>query len=127
MATQVPFPVVLPSLQTDAAVPQEAHSYKVRDGAGRLYHGFIEVFQQSIIGGYYDVEGMSWPDPPLIANSTQSENIGDRHYILLDDGSHIHVIAWHEHGYLYWVNNTLLEELTNSQMIYIAQSARPLR
>jgi polyisoprenyl-teichoic acid--peptidoglycan teichoic acid transferase len=127
MATQVPFPVVLPSLQTDPAEPQEAHSYKLRDRSGKLYHGFIEVFQQNIIGGYYDVEGMNWPDPPLIANSTQSENIGHRHYILVDDGSHIHVIAWHEGGALYWVNNTLLEELSNSQMIYIAQSARRLR
>lgn len=127
MAIGVPFPVVLPSLQTDDAVPVEAHRYKLRDRQGRLYHGFIEVFQQNSIGGYYDVEGMSWPDPPLIANPTQTETIGRRHYILIDDGPHIHVIAWHEGGNLYWVNNTLLEELTNSQMIYIAQSARRLR
>ncbi len=127
MATQVPFPVVLPSLQTDPAEPQEAHSYDLRDRSGKRYKGFVEVFQQSPIGGFYDVEGMNWPDPPLIANVSQTENIGHRHYILVDDGSHIHVIAWHEHGSLYWVNNTLLEELTNSQMIYIAQSAKPLR
>jgi polyisoprenyl-teichoic acid--peptidoglycan teichoic acid transferase len=127
MATQVPFPVVLPGLQTGVATPQEAHSYRVRDREGKRHHGFVEVFQQSIVGGYYDVEGMDWAEPPLIANATQTENIGHRHYMLIDDGSHIHVIAWREGGDLYWVNNTLLEELSNSQMIYIAQSARPLR
>lgn len=127
MAVELPFPVVLPSLQSTVAVPEEAHAYKLRDRAGKLHRGFVEVFQQSPIGGYYDVEGMDWTDPPLIANPTQTENINHRRYILIDDGSHIHVIAWREGGELYWVNNTLLEELTNSQMIYIAQSARRLR
>jgi LCP family protein required for cell wall assembly len=127
MAVEVPFPVVLPSLQTEVAVPQEAHSYRLSDRSGRPHHGFIEVFQQNPIGGYYDVEGMDWTGPPLIADPTQTETIGHRRYILIDDGSHIHVIAWQQGGDLYWVNNTLLEELTNSQMIYIAQSVRRLR
>jgi LCP family protein required for cell wall assembly len=127
MAVNVPFPVVMPGLQTNDAVPQEAHSYRLRDRSGRPHNGFIEVFQQSPIGGYYDVEGMDWTGPPLVANPTQTETIGHRRYILIDDGSHIHVIAWREGGDLYWVNNTLLEELTNSQMIYIAQSAHRLR
>jgi LCP family protein required for cell wall assembly len=127
MAVDVPFPVVLPGLQTGVAVPQEAHSYRLRDRSGRPHHGFIEVFQQNPIGGYYDIEGMDWTGPPLVADPTQTETIGHRRYMLIDDGSHIHVIAWREGGDLYWVNNTLLEELTNSQMIYIAQSARRLR
>jgi polyisoprenyl-teichoic acid--peptidoglycan teichoic acid transferase len=127
MATQLPFPVVLPGLQTGPAEPQEAHSYRLRDREGHPHHGFVEVFQQSPIGGYYDVEGLNWTDPPLVANVTQTQDIGRRHYMLVDDGAHIHVIAWREHGVLYWVNNTLLEELSNSQMIYLAQSARPLR
>ncbi len=127
MAVDLPFPVVLPGLQTGVALPQEAHSYRLRDRSGRPHHGFIEVFQQSPIGGYYDVEGMDWTGPPLVADPTQTETIGHRRYMLIDDGSHIHVIAWREGGDLYWVNNTLLEELTNSQMIYIAQSVRRLR
>lgn len=127
MAVGMPFPVLAPTLQTAVATPQEAHAYKVRDRAGKLHRGYIEVFQQNPIGGYYDVEGMDWTNPPLIADPTQTENIGNRHYILIDDGSHIHVIAWRQGGELYWVNNTLLEELTNSQMIYIAQSTRRLR
>lgn len=127
MAVNVPFPVVFPSLQTGPAIPLEHHRFKVKTRAGVVEHGFVEVFEQSSQGGYYDVEGMTWSNPPLINNPTQTENIGKRHYILIDDGAHIHVIAWHEGKYLYWVNNTLLEELTNSQMIYIAQSTRRLR
>lgn len=127
MATNVPFPVVFPSLQTGASIPVEVHRYKLKDRQGHLRHGFIEVFQQSPIGGYYDVEGITWPNAPLISHASQTENIGKRHYILVDDGPHIHVIAWREGKDLYWVNNTLLEELTNAQMIYIAQSAKPFK
>lgn len=125
MATNVPFPVVFPSLQTGPAIPVEVHRFKLKDRQGHVRHGFVEVFQQSPIGGYYDIEGLTWPNAPLISHPSQTENIGNRHYIFVDDGPHIHVIAWHEGKGLYWVNNTLLEELTNSQMIYIAQSAKP--
>ncbi|HEY1688898.1 MAG TPA: LCP family protein [Solirubrobacteraceae bacterium] len=127
MAVNVPFPVVYPALQTGPAIPLEHHRFKVKTRQGTIQHGFIEVFEENSQGGYYDVEGMTWNDPPLIDNPSQTENIGKRHYIFIDDGAHIHVIAWHEHKDIYWVNNTLLEELTNAQMIYIAQSARPLR
>ena len=86
----------------------------------------VEVFQQNVIGGYYDVEGMDWTNPPLVAHPSQDIPIGGRHYLVVDDGEHIHVIAWREGGVLYWVNNTLLEELTNQQMLNIAQSAHAL-
>jgi len=36
------------------------------------------------------------------------------------------VIGWRSGNVLYWVSNTLLEELTNGQMIAIAKSARTL-
>ena len=37
--------------------------------------------------------------------------------MLFADGEHIHMIAWREHRVLYWVINTLLEELSNQQML----------
>ena len=51
------------------------------------------------------------------------QRIGGRTYLLVDDGSHIHVIGWRTGQVLYWVTNTLLEELSNAQMIAIAKSA----
>jgi hypothetical protein len=46
---------------------------------------------------------------------------------MVDDGAHIHVIGWRSHNVLYWFTNTLLEELSNQQMIQLAKSAQPLR
>jgi hypothetical protein len=45
---------------------------------------------------------------------------------MVDDGSHIHVVGWKSGGALYWVTNTLLEDLSNSQMLAIAKSAQTL-
>ena len=54
------------------------------------------------------------------------QTIGGRSYRLVDDGSHIHVIGWRSGSVLYWLTNTLVEELTNAQMIALAKSAQPL-
>jgi LCP family protein required for cell wall assembly len=122
-AVGLPFPVIYPALQTGPAVPQGIRAYTLKDQQGHLHHAFIEVFQQNTQGGYYDVEGMDWTDPPLISHVNQEVSLGGRHYMFIQDGEHIHVIAWREGGVLYWVNNTLLEDLTNPQMLNIAQSA----
>ena len=125
-AVGLPFPVVYPSLQTGPAVWQGIRAYTLEDQQGHPHHAFVEVFQQNIIGGYYDVEGMDWTNPPLVDHPNQEFELGGRHYLVVDDGEHINVIAWREGGVLYWVNNTLLEELTNQQMLNIAQSAHVL-
>jgi polyisoprenyl-teichoic acid--peptidoglycan teichoic acid transferase len=126
-AIGVPFPVLYPRLQTGPAIPQGTRAYTLKDLQGHEHHAFIEVFQQNTQGGYYDVEGMDWTNPPLISHANETETLGGRHYVFVNDGSHIHVIAWREGGVLYWVNNTLLEDLSNSQMINIAQSVKSLR
>jgi LCP family protein required for cell wall assembly len=126
-AVGIPFPVIFPTLQTGPATFQGIRAYTVKDQQGHPHHAFIEVFQQNTQGGYYDVEGMDWTDPPLIAHPSQEVSLGGRHYIVIDDGSAIHVIAWREGGVLYWVNNTLLEDLSNQQMLNIAQSSHPVQ
>jgi len=125
-AVRLPFPVIYPALKTGPAVPQGIRAYTVKDQHGHEHHAFIEVFQQNGLGAYYDVEGMDWTNPPIVAHPNQEETLGGRRYMFIDDGSAIHVIAWREGHVLYWVNNTLREDLTNPQMINIAQSAHPL-
>ena len=123
----VPFRVLYPSLQTGPAIQEQVRAYTLTDQQGHLHHAYVAVFQQNPIGQYYDVEGMDWNNPPIIANPSRTANFDGRHYIFIDDGNHIHLIAWHEHGALYWVNNTLLETLTNAQMLGIANSVLPLQ
>jgi hypothetical protein len=87
----------------------------------------VIVWQQNALGGYYDFEGTDWPHPPIIAHPTEERRIGNAKYMIFADGSHIHLVAWRRGKMLYWLANTLLEDLSNAQMLAIARSARPLR
>jgi hypothetical protein len=121
----VPFRVLYPGVQTVQAEQQEVRAYTLEDQQKELHHAYVVVWQQNVIGGYYDLEGSDWLNPPLFAHARR-ETIDGRSYLLVDDGAHIHVIGWREGRVLYWLTNTLLEELTNEQMIEIAKSTQPL-
>jgi polyisoprenyl-teichoic acid--peptidoglycan teichoic acid transferase len=124
-AVGVPFPVLYPTLQTGQAERQTVRPYTLADQQGKTHHAYVVVWQQNIIGGYYDFEGTDWLNPPLFAHA-RVQKVGGRSYRLVDDGSHIHVVGWRSGRVLYWLTNTLLEELSNAQMLAIAGSAQPL-
>jgi LCP family protein required for cell wall assembly len=124
-ALQVPFPVLYPALETGAGEQQTVRPYALRDLHGHLHRAYVVVWRQNTIGGYYDFEGTDWLNPPLF-NHSRTQVIGSRTYKLVDDGSHIHVVGWRQGKVLYWVTNTLLEDLSNAQMLAIARSAQPL-
>jgi polyisoprenyl-teichoic acid--peptidoglycan teichoic acid transferase len=125
-AVEVPFPVLYPTLQTGAGEQQQVRAYKLADQQGNAHHAYVVVWRQNTIGGYYDFEGSDWLNPPLFAHA-HVQTIDGRAYRMVDDGSHIHVIGWRSGRVLYWLTNTLLEELSNPQMITLAKSAQPLR
>src|SRR6202050_3981716 len=124
-SVNVPFPVLYPSLQTGQAEQQQVRAYTLEDQQGHLHHAYVVVFQQNPIGGYYDFEGTAWLNPPLFAHARTQGRCG-RHNWFVDDGAHIHVIGWRSDGVVYWLANTLLEELSNAQMLQIAKSAQGL-
>ncbi len=124
-APNVPFPVLYPTLQTGPGEQQQVRAYTLKDQQGNLHHAYVIVWKQNSIGGYYDFEGTDWLNPPLFAHA-RTQMVDGRTYQLVDDGSHIHVVGWRSGNVLYWVTNTLLEELTNAQMLGLAKSAQPL-
>jgi hypothetical protein len=124
-ALGLPFRVLYPVLQTGQAEQQTVRGYALRDQQGHLHRAYVVVWKQNAIGGYYDFEGADWLNPPLFAHA-HTQLIQGRAYRFVDDGSHIHVIGWREGRVLYWLTNTLLEELSNAQMIGIARSAQGL-
>jgi polyisoprenyl-teichoic acid--peptidoglycan teichoic acid transferase len=124
-ALEVPFPVLYPALQTGPGEQQQVRAYTLKDQQGNRHHAYVIVWQQNSIGGYYDFEGTDWLNPPLFAHA-RTQVVGGRTYELVDDGAHIHVVGWRSGRVLYWVTNTLLEELSNAQMLAIAKSAQPL-
>ncbi len=126
-AVEVPFPVVYPTLAPGQAEQQQVRAYALENQQNIGHHAYVIVWRLNpVVDGYYDFEGSDWLNPPLFAHA-RTQMIGGRRYELVDDGAHIHVIGWRSGNVLYWLTNTLLEELSNSQMLAIARSARPLR
>ncbi len=124
----LPFTPYLPTLQLAGSLQENVRAYALRDEQGNVHHAYRVVFAQNpLLGEYYGVEGTDWTNPPIIARPSQTVTLGRRSYAIVDDGSHIKLIAWRVGGALYWISNTLVESLTNRQMIALAQSARPLR
>jgi LCP family protein required for cell wall assembly len=122
----MPLRVLHPTLQTASSNEQPARAYDLRDEGGRLRHAYVAVWQQNTLGGYYDFEGTDWPHPPIVDHPNQQRKINHVTYMIFTDGGHIHVIAWRQGPMLYWLTNTLLEDLSNEQMLAIARSAHPL-
>jgi len=123
---EIPFPVLYPSLQTGPAEQQQVRAYPLKNQQNIRHHAYVIVFaENATLGGYYDFEGTDWLNPPLFAHA-RTQVIGAHTYEFVNDGSHIHVVGWRQGNVLYWVTNTLLEELSNSQMLAIAKSAQPL-
>jgi len=125
-AINVPFRVLYPSLQTGPAVQQPVRAYTLLDNDHHLRHAYVVVWQQNGLGGYYDLEGTDWLNPPVVAHPTETHKIGGVAYRIFADGGHIHTVAWRQGPVLYWLTNTLLEDLTNEQMLGIARSAQSL-
>ena len=75
---------------------------------------------------YFGVQGIQgWEDPPILDNPTETED--DRRSRILDiytDGGKIKLVAWHRGENTYWISNSLLQSLTNEQMIGIAESCQ---
>jgi len=123
-AVETPFPLLVPTLQTGNAELEQVRAYGLKDQQNNPHHAYVVVYHIGI-GAYYDFEGADWQNPPLFAHA-RTQAIDGREYWFVDDSSHIHVVGWRTHGVVYWITNTLLEELSNAQMLALAKSAQPL-
>ena len=62
--------------------------------------------------------GLGRPADPQ--QSERDRTINGREYEIYVDSDRIRMIAWHRGENTYWVSNSLLQSLTNDQMVGIA-------
>jgi LCP family protein required for cell wall assembly len=128
LAVNVPFAVYVPTLTLGSASPdpyEPFSHYTVKDPQGQLHYGYRIDWSTGSVGSDYGIEGMNWTDPPLFAHADTVERYG-RSYLYVDTSSHVQDVGWIVGGTLYWVSNTIFDDLTNAQMFAIAQSAQPV-
>ncbi len=128
LAGQLPFALEAPRYQatTAEAGPDTLRRYDIRDEHGHLHPIYTIVVGQGELGQYYDIQGSTWTNPPLLSDPSQTVRIGSRTYSLFYDGEHVKTIAWREGAAAYWIENTLTDNLSPQAMVAIARVTRPV-
>jgi polyisoprenyl-teichoic acid--peptidoglycan teichoic acid transferase len=128
-------PVVVPAkLSAEGTYPASEPNapnprrYVLEDEDGRRHAAYRLVIAEDVAAGqYYGVQGTTWKDPPILAGRHRTQRVGRRTYSLYSDGGRLRLVAWRTPKAVYWVANTLSLELTNAQMLAIADSATRVR
>jgi len=127
-APNLPFPLEYPKLRDSfaAAEPDELRLYDIHDLHGHVHPIYVVVLDRGGLGQFYDVQGTSWTDPPFLSNPGQTVHIGRRTYELFYAAEKVRVIAWREAGAVYWIENTLTNDVSPRAMLTMAEQTVPV-
>ena len=121
------FPVYYPTKRTRGggfAGPPSVYNIITRDK--RRFPAYRMVMKKGFIGEYYGLQGTTWMDPPILADPSRKRRIRGRTFEIHHDGDRVRLVAWREKKAVYWISNTLLQTLSEQQMLSIAASTRHL-
>ena len=97
--------------------------YTISDRAGNQYRAYyMTLALNPLLGQYYGVQGLQWQNPPLLANPSFSREVDGKRLEVYVSGGKVTDVAWHTPQAVYWVSNTLTNNLSARQLIAIAAS-----
>jgi len=125
---QLPFALEYPRARdaTGEAEPDTLRIYDLHDQRGHPHPTYVIVIDRGGLGEYYDVQGSTWTDPPLLNDPSQTVQIGSRTYDLYYAGEQVRTIAWREGGAAYWIQNTLTNGIGPREMLAMAEQTLPV-
>ena len=82
------------------------------------------VIKKGPPGEYYGLQGTTWKDPPILDSPSEKRKVGRREFEVHYDGDRVRIVAWRTRKAVYWISNTLLQTLSERQMMAIARSTR---
>lgn len=99
-----------------------AYTMKTEDGQ----RGAVCVVGKTANGAYWHIQETSWTNPPLLSDPNDVRTIKGRRYLLFYQNDRLHRVAFKANGCLYWVTNTIRDELSNELMLALATSFEPV-
>ncbi|NLT06053.1 MAG: LCP family protein [Solirubrobacterales bacterium] len=118
------FPVYYPTVRVGDSQYVGTRVYPIRTPEGKLRRSYRMVLQRPYVSEFYGIQGTRWKDPPILANPTETRKVGKREFELHWEGDRLRLVAWRTPRASYWVSNTLLQTLSEKQMMAIARSTR---
>jgi LCP family protein required for cell wall assembly len=98
--------------------------------AGKGRNSLYAYFQwQGTPGAYWGIEETRFVDAPILQDPSASRQLNGHRFNFYFNGAHIAMVAEIDnvHHVAYWVQNTLLNQLSNADMIALARSLTPTR
>jgi polyisoprenyl-teichoic acid--peptidoglycan teichoic acid transferase len=122
----VGFPVYYPrKLVPGSSYPDAPRTYRIKPQGGKKRVGaYRMVIFTGFIGEYYGVQGLKWRNPPILEKPSETRRIGGREYLLFYNGDRLRLVGWRTKRASYWVSNTLLQSLSQGEMLGVARSLR---
>jgi LCP family protein required for cell wall assembly len=122
------FPIHYPTkLAPGSQFSADSRVYEIADGDKKVYPIYKLVIQTNLLGEYYGVSGTTWKDPPILANPSETREIGNREFDLFYDGDRLRLVAWRTEEASYWLNNSLLQSIDEGQMLEIAKAMEDVK
>jgi LCP family protein required for cell wall assembly len=122
---RTPMKLQMPDVWASGLSYDEFLAYRVETPTGRQAAAAVAV-ATTPRGGYFSIQMMRWLDPPAIADPTTRKKIDGTTYLLFYNGADLHMVAWRRGNSLYWVLNTMDDELPADFMMALATSFSPL-
>jgi LCP family protein required for cell wall assembly len=98
-------------------------AYQLHDRNGKAYDAYrLTLVMNPVLGQYYGVQGTTWQDPPILSSPTETRVVGGKKLLLYFQGHSLSLVAWRTSAAVYWISNTLTDDLNDQQMIAIAAS-----
>ena len=122
---RVHFPVLAPARiarYAQFSEPEGVRIFKPLHGK----HEVVLTFVQPDGIQHWQIEESNWTTPPILANPSGKLVHKHRTYFLYTSSGAIQMVALRTPKATYWVVNTILNQLSNSTMISIAESLQPL-
>jgi LCP family protein required for cell wall assembly len=126
LAAQTPLHLEMPTAWSPGFTYDELRAYGIKTTAGKRSAAAVAVVATPM-GGYWSIQAMRWMDPPAIQNPNGTQVVAGQKYLLFYQADHLHMVAWKRNGTLYWVLNTLDNQLSNDLMMGLATSFKPVK
>ncbi len=93
----------------------------------RGHQELVLTFYQPNGISYWQIEESNWSSAPILQNPTAHVVHAGQKYDVYTSGGKIQMVALRTPHASYWVVNTILNELSNSTMLSIAENLKPFR
>ena len=123
---QVHFPLMVPhkiARYSELSAQEGVRAFKPLENQ----HEVALTFEVGQTSEYWQIEESTWNSAPILQKPSFPLIHRGQKFLVYTSGGAIQMVALRTRRATYWVSNTILNELSNSTMLAIAESLRPLR